>query len=66
MSVEKINIANLKSLGPYSHATFLNGFYFFSGQIGFNLKTNKLVSEDIVKQTKQIFKNIDLYYKSAV
>jgi 2-iminobutanoate/2-iminopropanoate deaminase len=60
MSIEKINIANLKSLGPYSHATYLNGFYFFSGQVGFNFKTNKLVSNDVVKQMQQIFKNIDL------
>ncbi len=42
MKVTTINLPSLKSLGPYSHAAKANGFYFFSGQIGFDLATNLL------------------------
>ena len=45
-------------LGPYSLFVEVNGFVFCSGQIAIDPQTQKVVSEDIKEQTKQVMENI--------
>jgi 2-iminobutanoate/2-iminopropanoate deaminase len=45
------------AVGPYSQALAVNEFIFCSGQIGIDLKTNKLV-DGIEKQTRQVMDNL--------
>ena len=42
-----------EALGPYSHATVINGFVFTSGQIPLTLD-GTIVSDDVQEQTKQV------------
>lgn len=57
-SIERINSTKLpKAVGPYSHAVYMNGQLFASGQLPIDPKTNKM-PEDIVDQATQIFANI--------
>ena len=46
-------------LGVYSQGVVGRGFIFISGQLPINPKANKFVEQDIKKQTRQIFKNIE-------
>ena len=48
-----------KPLGVYSQGVVGGGLIFISGQLPINPKTNKFVEQDIKKQTRQIFKNIE-------
>jgi len=48
-----------KPLGVYSQGIVGGGFIFISGQLPINPKENKFVEQDIKKQTRQIFKNIE-------
>ena len=48
-----------KPLGVYSQGVVGGGFIFISGQLPINPKENKFVEQDIKKQTRQIFKNIE-------
>ena len=48
-----------KPLGVYSQGVVGGGFIFISGQLPINSKANKFVEQDIKKQTRQIFKNIE-------
>jgi 2-iminobutanoate/2-iminopropanoate deaminase len=48
-----------KPLGVYSQGTVGGGFIFVSGQIPVDPKTSKLIEQDIKKQTRQVFKNIE-------
>ena len=48
-----------KPLGVYSQGTVGGGFIFVSGQLPVDPKTNKLIEQDIKKQTRQVFKNIE-------
>ena len=57
--LEKIYTNNApEPIGPYSQAIKKNGFIFLSGQIPINPETNKIESENISDQAKQVFKNI--------
>ena len=47
-----------KPLGVYSQGTVGGGFIFVSGQLPVDPETNKLIEQDIKKQTRQVFKNI--------
>jgi len=49
-----------KPLGVYSQAVVGGGLIFISGQLPINPKTNKLIEQDIKKQTRQIIKNIEI------
>jgi 2-iminobutanoate/2-iminopropanoate deaminase len=49
-----------KPLGVYSQAVVGGGLIFISGQLPINPKTNKLIEQDIKKQTRQIIKNIEM------
>ena len=54
-----------KAVGPYSQAVWANDLLFISGQIPIDSKTGKFVSEDVKKQTKQVFKNLGAILKEA-
>lgn len=47
-----------KAVGPYSQAVVANGFLFVSGQIPFHPETNKLISDKIEEQTRQVMENL--------
>lgn len=48
-----------KPLGVYSQGVVGGGLIFISGQLPINPKTNKFIEQDIKKQTRQVFKNIE-------
>ncbi|GAI07693.1 unnamed protein product [marine sediment metagenome] len=43
----------------YSQGTVGGGLIFLSGQLPVDPKTNKFIEQDIKKQTRQVFKNIE-------
>ncbi|MBI5975559.1 RidA family protein [Staphylococcus canis] len=45
------------AVGPYSHATVVNGLVYTSGQIPLNLD-GEIVSDDVQEQTKQVIENL--------
>jgi 2-iminobutanoate/2-iminopropanoate deaminase len=51
--------------GPFSHAVSAGGLIFFSGQVGQDPATGKLVPGDVAVQTEQTFKNIELALQAA-
>ena len=48
-----------KTLGVYSQGTLGGGLIFVSGQLPVDPKTSKFIEQDIKKQTRQVFKNIE-------
>ena len=48
-----------KPLGVYSQGTVGGGLIFVSGQLPVDPKTSKFIEQDIKKQTRQVFKNIE-------
>ncbi len=48
-----------KPLGVYSQGAVGGGLIFISGQLPINPKTNKFIEQNIKKQTRQMFKNIE-------
>ncbi|MES2345097.1 MAG: Rid family detoxifying hydrolase [Chlamydiota bacterium] len=48
-----------QAIGPYSQAIFADDLLFVSGQIPINPLTEKLVSDEIKIQTKQVLDNIE-------
>jgi 2-iminobutanoate/2-iminopropanoate deaminase len=53
-----------EALGPYSHATEINGLLFTSGQIP--LKTDgQIVSDDVQEQTRQVLENLKVVLDAA-
>lgn len=52
------------AVGPYSHASVVNGLVYTSGQIPLNLEGN-IVSDDVETQTKQVFENLKAVLKAA-
>lgn len=62
---ETINAAQLSQLGPYSHVVKASGtIYYLSGQLGIDPETKEM-GKDIVEQTQNAFKNIDILLKEA-
>lgn len=53
-----------EALGPYSHATVVNGLVFTSGQIPLNLD-GEIVSDDVKAQTKQVLENVKVVLNEA-
>lgn len=53
-----------EALGPYSHATVINGLVFTSGQIPLNLD-GEIVSDDVKVQTKQVLENVKVVLDEA-
>ncbi|MDR1763328.1 MAG: RidA family protein [Dysgonamonadaceae bacterium] len=46
------------AIGPYSQAIRTGNFVFLSGQLGLDPKTGEFVSNSVVEQAEQVFKNI--------
>lgn len=46
------------AIGPYSQAVKANGMVYCSGQIPIDISTGQFVSDDVVEQTHQVFKNL--------
>jgi 2-iminobutanoate/2-iminopropanoate deaminase len=58
MSRKAFNADGAVAVGPYSHAVESGDLLFLSGQTPIDSQTGKLVEGDIIKQTKQCFKNL--------
>jgi 2-iminobutanoate/2-iminopropanoate deaminase len=54
-----------KPVGPYNQAIRVNNFLFISGQLAFDPKQGKIVTQDITQQTKQVIENIQAILQSA-
>src|SRR6476659_949018 len=51
--------------GPFSHAIEVGGFLYFSGQVGQDPATGKVVEGGIVAETERIFRNLSAVLKAA-
>ena len=54
-----------EAIGPYSQAVLVDNSLYCSGQIAINPKTNKLIIDNIKKETNQVIKNILEILKTA-
>ena len=54
-----------KAIGPYSQAIRTGNFIFCSGQIAIDSSSGKMVKGDIVEQTTQVFKNLEVILKAS-
>lgn len=52
-------------VGPFSHAIGVGGFLFFSGQVGQDPVTGKLVEGGIPAETDRVFQNLAAVLKAA-
>lgn len=52
-------------VGPFSQAIRANGFVFFSGQVGQDPATGKLVEGGVAAETEQIFQNLAALLETA-
>jgi 2-iminobutanoate/2-iminopropanoate deaminase len=52
-------------VGPFSPGLSVGEWIFLSGQGGFDPKTGKVVSDDLVEQTEQTFNNIETLLEAA-
>ncbi len=52
-------------VGPSSPGLSVGEWIFLSGQGGFDPKTGKIVSDDLVEQTEQTFTNIEILLEAA-
>lgn len=52
-------------IGPYSQAVLAGGTLYISGQIAIDQQTGTLLTNDIVIETHQVMKNLELILKEA-
>jgi 2-iminobutanoate/2-iminopropanoate deaminase len=52
-------------VGPFSQAITVDGFVYFSGQIGQDPTTGKLVAGGIAAETERVFQNLSAVLKAA-
>ena len=52
-------------VGPFSQAVEAGGFIYFSGQVGQDPATGKVVEGGIVAETERIFRNLSAVLKAA-
>jgi 2-iminobutanoate/2-iminopropanoate deaminase len=52
-------------VGPFSQAIKVGGFIFFSGQVGQDPATGKVVEGGIVAETERVFQNLSAVLKAA-
>ncbi|HXF77323.1 MAG TPA: Rid family detoxifying hydrolase [Usitatibacter sp.] len=52
-------------VGPFSQAMALGGFIYFSGQVGQDPATGKLVAGGIAAETERVFRNLSAVLKAA-
>jgi 2-iminobutanoate/2-iminopropanoate deaminase len=55
----------LPPVGPFSQAIEVGGFIYFSGQIGQDPTTGKLVAGGIAAETERVFQNLSAVLKAA-
>ena len=66
MSKTAITSAELSPpVGPFSPAIKVDGFIYFSGQVGQDPSTGKLVAGGIHAETERIFQNLSAVLKAA-
>jgi 2-iminobutanoate/2-iminopropanoate deaminase len=66
--MSKTAITSLKlapPVGPFSQAMKVGGFIFFSGQVGQDPTTGKLVTGGIAAETERAFQNLSAVLKAA-
>jgi 2-iminobutanoate/2-iminopropanoate deaminase len=51
--------------GPFSHATVLEDWVYTSGMGGLDPRTGEVVSDDVVEQTRQSFRNVEAILQAA-
>jgi 2-iminobutanoate/2-iminopropanoate deaminase len=51
--------------GPFSQAVQIGGFIFFSGQVGQDPATGKVVEGGIAAETERVFQNLSAVLKAA-
>src|SRR5689334_2525240 len=52
-------------VGPFSQAIAIGGFIYFSGQVGQDPKTGKLVAGGIAAETERVFRNLAAVLEAA-
>jgi len=52
-------------VGPFSQATEAGGFIYFSGQVGQDPTTGKLVAGGIAAETERVFRNLSAVLEAA-
>ncbi len=52
-------------VGPFSQAVEAGGFLFFSGQVGQDAATGKVVEGGIVAETERVFQNLSAVLQAA-
>jgi 2-iminobutanoate/2-iminopropanoate deaminase len=52
-------------LGPFSQAIEVGGFLYFSGQVGQDPTTGKVVEGGIVAETERVFRNLSAVLEAA-
>src|SRR5438309_6621117 len=52
-------------VGPFSQAVEVGGFIYFSGQVGQDPATGKVVEGGIVAETERVFQNLSAVLKAA-
>jgi 2-iminobutanoate/2-iminopropanoate deaminase len=52
-------------VGPFSQAVEIGGFLFFSGQVGQDPATGKVVEGGVVPETERVFQNLAAVLKAA-
>src|SRR5271156_3255018 len=52
-------------VGPFSQAIEVGGFLYFSGQVGQDPTTGKLVAGSIAAETERVFQNLSAVLKAA-
>ena len=52
-------------VGPFSQAVEVGGFLYFSGQVGQDPATGKVVQGGVVAETERIFQNLSAILKAA-
>ncbi len=52
-------------VGPFSQAIAVGGFLYFSGQVGQDPATGKVVEGGIVTETERVFQNLSAVLKTA-
>jgi 2-iminobutanoate/2-iminopropanoate deaminase len=52
-------------VGPFSHAIDVGGFIYFSGQVGQDPTTGKLVAGGLAAETERVFLNLSAVLRAA-
>src|SRR5260221_12398541 len=52
-------------VGPFSQAIEVGGFLYFSGQVGQDPVTGKVVEGGIAAETERVFQNLSAVFKAA-